>query len=113
MRFLPISEKVMKRMEKIGFSTASVTPREFSELDREITTLDFSGWLFFCHRDLPSSTAYRMAEAIDLSHPRIPVDHLDRKAMTMREFCQGGDGGPLTIPLHPGARKYYRERGYL
>jgi TRAP-type uncharacterized transport system substrate-binding protein len=113
MTFLPIKEKVIKRMKAIGFSTASVTPREFSELDREITTLDFSGWLFFCHRDLPSSTACRIAEAIDLSHPRIPVDHLDRKGMTMREFCQGGDGGPLTIPLHPGAKKYYRERGYL
>jgi TRAP-type uncharacterized transport system substrate-binding protein len=33
--------------------------------------------------------------------------------MTMEEFCRGGDGGQLMIPLHPGAKKYYREKGYL
>ncbi|MGH7773129.1 MAG: TAXI family TRAP transporter solute-binding subunit [Candidatus Binatia bacterium] len=113
MRFLPVSEQVLRGMEKIGFSSAPVTPREYPELDREVAAIDFSGWLFFCHPDLPSSAAYQMAEAIDLAHPSIPVDHLDRQAMTMREFCQGGEGGPLTIPLHPGAKKYYREKGHL
>jgi len=54
-----------------------------------------------------------MAKAIDLEHTKIPVDHFDHRGMTMDEFCQGGEGGPLTIPLHPGAKKYYQEKGYL
>jgi TRAP-type uncharacterized transport system substrate-binding protein len=54
-----------------------------------------------------------MAAAIDACHQEIPVDHFDRRAMTMQEFCQGSDGGPLTIPLHRGAKKYYQEKGYL
>ncbi len=113
MRFLPLNESVIKRIEKIGFSTALIDPLLFPELDREVVTLDFSGWLFFCHRNLPSRIAYRMAKAIDLCHDEIPVDHLDRRGMTMEEFCRGGEGGPLTIPLHPGARRYYKEKGYL
>ena len=47
------------------------------------------------------------------SHEQICADHLDRTTMTMEEFCRGSEGGPLTIPLHPGAKKYYREKGCL
>ena len=54
-----------------------------------------------------------MALAIDRCHERIEADHLGRTTMTMQEFCRGGEGGALTIPLHPGAKKYYREKGYL
>lgn len=113
MRFLPLSEAALRKMKALGFPSAALTPGHYPELDEEIRTVDFSGWLFFCHRDLPSALAYRMAEAIDLCHAQIPVDGLERKTMTMPEFCQGGEGGPLTIPLHPGAKKYYREKGYL
>jgi TRAP-type uncharacterized transport system substrate-binding protein len=113
MRFLPLNEPAIRQMERIGFSTALIDPLLFPELDREIIAVDFSGWLFFCRRDLPSRIAYSMARAIDLCHTEIPVDHLDRRGMTMEEFCRGGEGGPLTIPLHRGAKRYYKEKGYL
>lgn len=113
MRFFPLRDNVIKRMERIGFSTALVDPLIYPGLDREVVTLDFSGWLFFCHRELPNRIAYCMAKAIDLCHDEIPVDHLDRLGMTMEEFCRGGEGGPLTIPLHPAAKRYYKEKGYL
>jgi TRAP-type uncharacterized transport system substrate-binding protein len=54
-----------------------------------------------------------MAKAVDLCHEQIPVDHFDKRPMTIEEFCRGGEAGQLNIPLHPGARKYFRERGYL
>jgi TRAP-type uncharacterized transport system substrate-binding protein len=31
----------------------------------------------------------------------------------MREFCRDTEETPLGIPVHPGARKYFREKGYL
>jgi TRAP-type uncharacterized transport system substrate-binding protein len=31
----------------------------------------------------------------------------------MAEFCRGCEAGQLNIPLHPGAKKYFREKGYL
>jgi len=113
MNFLPMRADVLQGMEKLGFPSAPVTRATYSNLERETNTLDFSGWTFFCHRDLSQRMAYKMTEAIDLCHPRIPVDHFDRRPMTMEEFCRGGEGGPLTIPFHPGAKKYYREKGYL
>ena len=54
-----------------------------------------------------------MARAVDLCYKQIPVDHFDKRPMTMSEFCRGGEAGQLNIPLHPGAKKYFREKGYL
>ncbi len=113
MRFLPINDVAARRMQKIGFPSATLTRKHYPKLEGNIRCIDFSGWTFFCHADLPSQLAYGMARSVDLCHKQIPVDHFDKRPMTMREFCRGGQAGQLNIPLHPGAKKYYREKGYL
>ena len=113
MRFLPIRTDVLKGIERLGFPSAPITRKQFPRLDQPVSTVDFSGWPLLCRVDLAAEFAYKMAAAIDSCHDQIPVDHFDRRPMTMREFCRGGDGGPLSIPLHRGAKKYYREKGYL
>jgi TRAP-type uncharacterized transport system substrate-binding protein len=90
-------------MEDSGSKSAIFDPR-FSVLECNPA---------FCPADLPTGIAYNMARAIDLCHEQIPVDHFDKRPMTMREFCRGGEAGQLNIPLHPGAKKYYREEGYV
>lgn len=113
MRFLSVDEEVLRQIEKIGFPSAMLTRKHYPKMDRDIRVVDFSGWTFFCHADLPSEIAYNMAKAVDLCYKQIPVDHFDKRPMTIREFCRGGEAGQLNIPLHPGAKKYFRERGYL
>jgi len=113
MRFLPINDAAAHHMSKLGFPSAMLTRKHYSKLDRDIRCVDFSGWTFFCHARLPAHIAYVMAKAVDLCHKQIPVDHFDKRPMTIREFCRGGEAGQLNIPLHPGAKKYFRERGYL
>jgi TRAP-type uncharacterized transport system substrate-binding protein len=113
MRFLPVDEGVLHKIEKIGFPSALLTRKHYPQMDRDIRTVDFSGWTFFCHVDLPSEIAYNMAKSVDLCYKQIPVDHFDKRPMTIREFCRGGEAGQLNIPLHPGANKYFHERGYL
>jgi TRAP-type uncharacterized transport system substrate-binding protein len=113
MKFLPVRDDVLKRMQRLGFGAAALTKSVFPSLEQEIATVDFSGWAFFCHRQLPAKIAYSMALAIDRCRDKIEADHRDRTTMTMEEFCRGSEGGPLTIPLHPGAKKYYRTKGYL
>jgi uncharacterized protein len=113
MRFLPINETAERRMQKLGFPSAMLTHKHYSKLERDIRCVDFSGWTFFCRADLPAEIAYGMAKAVDLCHKQIPVDHFDKRPMTIYEFCRGGEAGQLNIPLHPGAKKYFREQGYL
>ena len=113
MRFLPIDDAAARRMNNIGFPSAMLTRKQYAKRERDISCVDFSGWTFFCHADLPAEIAYNMARAVDLCHQHIPVDHFDKRPMTIREFCRGGEAGQLNIPLHPGAKKYFREKGYL
>lgn len=113
MRFLPVNDAAAHHMSKLGFPSAMLTRKHYPKLERDIRCVDFSGWTFFCHADLPSDIAYSMAKAVDLCHKQIPVDHFDKRPMTIREFCRGGEAGQLNIPLHPGAKKYFREKGYL
>jgi TRAP-type uncharacterized transport system substrate-binding protein len=113
MRLLPIAAQVLRKMEKLGFPSAVLTREHYPALEEEIETVDFSGWTYFCHADLASEIAYNMAKAVDLCYKQIPVDHFDKRPMTMAEFCRGGEAGQLNIPLHPGAKRYFRERGYL
>lgn len=113
MKFLPVRGDALEKMRRLGFGGARLDRSAFPAMDGAIDTVDFSGWAFFCRRDQPASIAYGMARAIDRCRDTIEADHLDGRAMTMADFCRGSDGGPLTIPLHPGAKKYYREKGYL
>jgi hypothetical protein len=113
MRFLPIGDAATRHMSKLGFPSATLTRKHYPKLGEDIRCVDFSGWTFFCHADLPTEIAYGMAKAVDLCHRQIPVDHFDKRPMTMREFSRGGEAGQLNIPLHPGAKKYFREKGYI
>jgi TRAP-type uncharacterized transport system substrate-binding protein len=113
MRFLPINDDAARHMARLGFPGATLTRKHYPKLERDLRCVDFSGWTFFCHAGLPSEIAYGMAKAVDLCHRQIPVDHFDQRPMTMREFSRGGEAGQLNIPLHPGAKKYFREKGYL
>lgn len=113
MRFLPMDDAATRHMSKLGFPSAMLTRKHYPKLDRDIRCVDFSGWTFFCHADLPVEIAYGMAKAVDLCHEQIPVDHFDKRPMTMREFSRGGEAGQLNIPLHLGAKKYFREKGYI
>ena len=113
MHFLPVGAAALGHMEKLGFPSAPLTRRHYPRMEHDIQAVDFSGWTLLCHADLPAAIAYQMARAVDLCHEQIPVDHFDKRPMTMHEFCHGGEAGQLNIPLHPGARKYFREKGYL
>jgi TRAP-type uncharacterized transport system substrate-binding protein len=113
MRFLPINDAAAKHMAKLGFPSAMLTRKHYSNLQQDIRCIDFSGWTFFCHADLPNAIAYHMAKSVDLCHKHIPVDHFDKRPMTIREFCRGGEAGQLNIPLHPGAKRYFRDKGYI
>jgi TRAP-type uncharacterized transport system substrate-binding protein len=113
MRFLPVDARAARHMSRLGFPSAPLTRDHYPKLDGDVDCIDFSGWTFFCRADLPAQTAYNMAQAVDLCHKQIPVDHFDKRPMTMREFSCGGEAGQLNIPLHAGAKKYFREKGYL
>lgn len=70
-----------------------------------------SGWPIVTHANFPDELAYHFVAALEKIRGEIPYDAA--VVPPMSSFCRSTEAGPLDIPLHPGAERYYREHGYL
>lgn len=110
-RYLPIEGTVLKQLKSLGYRASSMSRCGFRGGKQDISTVDFSGWPMIVHAELPNEVAYALCEAIELRRDQIPTDNFKRLAM--RQLCSNDDEAPFDVPLHPGARRFYKERGYL
>ena len=108
---LSIEPAIVKKLEQMGYTKTVLPKSRYRQLEEDALTIDYSGWALVTHRWLPNDVAYAAIQTIDERQGVIPVD--DDQALEMRNLCRGTEKCPLQIPLHPGAAKYYREKGYL
>lgn len=111
MIFLPYSEKVLKKMENYGFQRAQLEGGRLAGIKEPTTVLDFSGWPIVVHERFRDDLAYHIAGVLDKIREEIPFDAPSTPSMS--SLCTSTEAGPLDFPLHPGAERYYREKGYL
>jgi TRAP-type uncharacterized transport system substrate-binding protein len=98
-------------MKALGYRPSSMSRCGFHGLRQDVPTIDFSGWPMIVHAAMPNELAYALCEAIELRRGQIPTDNF--KPLSMRQLCANDEEAPYDVPLHPGARRYYREQGYL
>ncbi len=110
-RYLPIDGAVLRQLKSLGYRASAMSRCGFRGLKQDIPTIDFSGWPMIVHADMPNEVAYALCEAIELRKDLIPTDNF--KKLRMAQVCRNDDEAPFDVPLHPGARRFYRERGYL
>ncbi len=108
---LSLEPDIVKKLERMGYAKAILPKARYHQLEGDVLSIDFSGWSLVTHRWLPNKLAYTAVETIDERQSAIPVD--DDKPLDMKDLCRSTEKCPLQIPLHPGALKYYREKGYL
>jgi TRAP transporter TAXI family solute receptor len=73
---------------------------------RRIDTVARNGTVVYGRDDMPADFAYAVAKALD--------EHKDVLQWSLMPFSYDPKTvWQLDVPLHPGAAKYYRERGYL
>jgi TRAP-type uncharacterized transport system substrate-binding protein len=88
-----------------------MTKTRFNALTEDLQTIDFSGWPMIVRADMPIKVAYALCEAIEKRQNLIPTDNY--KPLNIAQLCANDEEAPYDVPLHPAARRFYRQRGYL
>lgn len=108
MRFVDLPEKALKTMTDRGLRPTSM-PEWFKGQKGPTKSVDL-GTHIIAHKDVPENIAYIVTKTI-----------VENKDKLVERHQAWGDFKPEdawkpennAIPLHPGAAKYYRERGWL
>jgi TRAP-type uncharacterized transport system substrate-binding protein len=111
MRFLAVDEPQLKALEADGLMRAAITNEEYPGLGETVWTVDFSGWPVFCLASASDEMIYDFCAGLDARRNRIPWGGIG--PMPLEKLCKDSKEGPLYLPLHAGAERYWRERGYL
>jgi para-nitrobenzyl esterase len=110
LRFLDLPEVLLDELIAEGGTELERVVARWGYLrgvDRAISTVGSSGQVVFARADTGEQAVYDVAKAIDQHHG------------ALRWFIRPYSYDPETVwrtrsvPLHPGAERYYREQGYL
>lgn len=111
MRFLSIGEPHLTQLEAAGMRRVLITKDEYPQLDGDVPTVDFSGWPVFCLESTPHEKVQAFCRALETRKANIPWD--GEGPLRLDLMCQDTREAPMMIPLHPAAKEFWTQRGYL
>jgi len=111
MRILPLDETMLTQLEALGLRRAVMPQERYPKLPEDLPTLDFSGFAVYTHADVPDAVVTSICAALEARKDRIGWQ--EPGPLPLELMCRDTPDGPLTIPLHPAAEKFWRARGYL
>jgi len=106
---VPIEGELLKVLDKdTPFFVASVIPKgTYKGQDHDVSTVAIPNFLI-TRADLDEKTVYEITKAIFENLDRLVQAHAAAKGIKLENATKG-----LPVPLHPGAAKYYREKGLM
>jgi hypothetical protein len=109
MKFLALTSEVSDRMvEKHGFTKEIMPKDSYKGMDSEYLTVADSV-ILLCKKDLSDEMAYLLAKFLSENQKKWVDTHV-----MFKDFVpQGVAKLPAQIPIHPGAAKYFKEKGYM
>jgi TRAP-type uncharacterized transport system substrate-binding protein len=110
-RYLPVAGSMLKKLTAIGYRASVLPKSRFPTLPADVPTVDFSGWPMVVNAAMPDDGAYALCEAIEARKALMPTDNF--KPLDMAQLCANDLEAPFDVPLHPGAKRFYLEKGYL
>lgn len=108
---IPLNAPVAERLRALGRRQVVIPAEQYPHLTADHTCIDYSGWPLYTRASLPDEDAWKMVDALAARAEEIPWE---RPAYTgVAQLGRETEATPLDVPLHPGAERWYRERGYL
>lgn len=96
-------------VEKIGapYQTATIPAGTYEGQAEDVQTAAV-GNMLITRADVSDETAYQMTKTLFENLDRLVAAHAAAKGIKLEDALKG-----MPVPLHPGAERYYREKGIL
>ena len=111
MRVLPLDESMLTKLEALGLRRALIPKARYPKLTDDVPTLDFSGFAVYTHANVEDAVITSICSALEARKDKIGWQ--EPGPLPLDWMCRDTLDGPLAIPLHPAAQRFWRERGYL
>lgn len=116
MTFLSIDEEVLASLEeKYGARRAVIPAGRLPGVEADVPTVDFAGWMLYCRADVEEEIAFLVMQALEQQ-----VGQIESLFEGQRPFVGLSEPIDLSktwqgteLPLHPGAERFYRTKGYM
>lgn len=107
--FLSIPPEALKKLSAMGWNAATLPANTFKGQTKPIATIGTTTNLFTTDK-LPEDVAYAITKSICEHSKTIAAGHAGLKTFNPAKAWRPENVG---LPLHPGAEKYYREKGWM
>jgi len=107
--FLGLDADTAKALLPLGYVAATMPPETFKGQAKPVSTVGFPTVLI-TNRDLPEPIAYAVTKTVVESKDALVRGHAGLAEFEPRTAWQPDKVG---IPLHPGAERAYREKGWM
>ncbi|HEX2228590.1 MAG TPA: TAXI family TRAP transporter solute-binding subunit [Candidatus Binatia bacterium] len=111
MQVLPMDEPMLAQLESLGFRRAVLRKADYPKLRLDVPTLDFSGFPVYTHASVPDPLVTAVCAALEARKDKIIWQ--EPGPLPLESMCRDTPSGPLNIPLHAAAERFWSERGYL
>ena len=108
-KFLPLRDDVIAKLVKEGYERAVLPAGTFRGQDQSVPTVGLHTNLV-ARASLPDDVAYKVTRAICENTKRLARGHASFKKFSCKKAWTPV---ALGVPLHPGAARYYKEKGYM
>jgi hypothetical protein len=111
MRVLSMDDSMLTQLEGLGFQRALLSKTGYPKLRADVPTLDFSGFPVYTHANVPDGVVTSVCAALEARKEKIIWQ--EPGPLPLELMCRDTPAGPLNIPLHAAAERFWRARGYL
>jgi hypothetical protein len=108
-KFLGLEPEIIKALEPLGYSTATMPATTFKNQPEPVHTVGFPT-VVITNKDLPEPVAYTVTKTIIENKDALVRGHAGLAAFDPQSAWRPEKVG---IPLHPGAERAYREKGWM
>ncbi|MBR3118877.1 TAXI family TRAP transporter solute-binding subunit [Oceanobacillus profundus] len=108
LKMLELNGKVIERVsEKLGMDAGTINATAYPFLEEDVATVSTPA-ILIAHKDVPEEDVYQMTKAIYENFDYLRTVHKEFNSLSEDNMMKVGN-----VPLHPGAEKFFREKGML